>query len=261
MVFMKGGILMVLSVVQTMDTALSMGMPIGWRSRAHKKTIARSPASDTSNATVLRGAANASSMAHTPDGQVILDLGDGGDPIAVTLSSGRVVIQKRTSGSIDFFRGWSEYKSGFGDNDNFWLGNDNIHRLTAASSEIELRVDLVDADGLAQHVTYSTFHVDSETNLYRLTIGGFSGDIGDSLAIHNGRSFSTSDQDNDLYQQGSCASKYLGAWWYNDCHKSNLNGRYEGPGSVSEYATGIIWETWRGYYPRRIIPCSPQRCP
>ncbi|CAK0873157.1 unnamed protein product [Prorocentrum cordatum] len=149
MAFMKGGLLVVLSVVQCMGTALPMGVGAGWqwRSRAHQKTTGQTPMFDTRNATVYRGAAKAASLAHTPDGQVTLDLGDGGDPIAVTLSSGRVVIQRRTSGSIGFFRGWSEYKSGFGDNGNFWLGNDNIHRLTAASSEIELKVDLVDAAG------------------------------------------------------------------------------------------------------------------
>ena len=37
--------------------------------------------------------------------------------------------------------------------------------------------------------------------------------------------FSTKDQDNDG-GSGSCAQLYKGAWWYNACLSSNLNGLY-----------------------------------
>jgi hypothetical protein len=42
---------------------------------------------------------------------------------------GWTVIQQRESDS-NFFLGWTEYVNGFGDNTNFWLGLENIHRLT-----------------------------------------------------------------------------------------------------------------------------------
>ena len=45
--------------------------------------------------------------------------------------------------------------------------------------------------------------------------------------MHNGMKFSTKDVDNDAYS-GSCAQIYHGAWWFEECHYSNLNGEYLG---------------------------------
>ena len=68
------------------------------------------------------------------------------------------------------------------------------------------------------------------------------GNAGDSLAIHNQMKFSTKDRDNDA-SGGNCATKYKGAWWYQNCHYSNLNGRYLGPGQ-NDY-TGVNWYHWK----------------
>jgi len=66
-----------------------------------------------------------------------------------------------------------------------------------------------------------------------------------------GHKFSTRDQDNDL-SSGSCAVAYKGAWWYSNCHNSNLNGRYL-RGNHSSYADGVEWKTWtRQYYSLRF---------
>ena len=54
--------------------------------------------------------------------------------------------------------------------------------------------------------------------------------------------FSTYDRDNDQYS-GNCASYWKGAWWYNSCHDSNLNGRYLKAGDSS--GKGMGWRHWK----------------
>ena len=66
------------------------------------------------------------------------------------------------------------------------------------------------------------------------------------LLIHSGMPFSTKDQDNDS-KSYSCAVKYKGAWWYNGCHRSNLNGKYLG-GPHDTFADGINWKSFRGQH-------------
>ncbi len=61
-----------------------------------------------------------------------------------------------------------------------------------------------------------------------------------------GMRFSANDTDNDVHGQ-HCAPLYKGGWWYRDCHKANLNGKYLG-GVTTEYATGMCWKPWHGYY-------------
>ena len=71
------------------------------------------------------------------------------------------VIQRRGSyqqgEKINFTRGWSEYKSGFGNlNAEFWLGNDLISRLTNRQP-VKLRIELQDFDRQSVFAEYSTF--------------------------------------------------------------------------------------------------------
>jgi ficolin len=58
--------------------------------------------------------------------------------------------------------------------------------------------------------------------------------------------FTTKDSDNDGHSGSNCAVDYKGAWWYQSCHHSNLNGLYLGAGKTG--GTGMQWHHWRGSY-------------
>ena len=160
-----------------------------------------------------------------------------------TDGGGWTVFQRRQDGSEDFYRGWTDYETGFGDlNGEFWLGLDKIHRVTGTGQSNTLRIDLGDFEGNQRYAKYTSFGVSDSSTNYRLTVAGYGGDATDSLTYHNGKMFSTKDRDNDA-DRSNCAQSWNGAWWYNDCHYSNLNGLY----SSTTYGQGINWQTWKGY--------------
>ncbi|KAM7435458.1 Fibrinogen C domain-containing protein 1 [Porites harrisoni] len=162
-----------------------------------------------------------------------------------TASGGWIVFQKRLDGSVDFYRGWTDYKVGFGNlKGEFWLGLDKINRLTKTGNR--LRVDLEDTTGKAVYAEYDMFAVTSERTKYKLSLGTYSGTAGDSLSAHRGLPFTTKDQDNDRHKTVNCAVSHKGGWWYGSCHSSNLNGLYL-HGQHSSYADGVNWFAWKGY--------------
>ncbi|KAL3847223.1 hypothetical protein ACJMK2_018145 [Sinanodonta woodiana] len=160
-----------------------------------------------------------------------------------TDGGGWTVFQRRVDGSVDFYRKWADYKSGFGNaNTEHWLGLDDIHKLTAQGNKT-LRVDLITPWPSQQsaYALYSSFTVGNETSKYLLRVDGYSGNAGDSMTYHSNMMFSTQDNDNDLYS-GNCAMIYQSAWWYRACHTSHLNGIYGS--TISGH--GIHWKTLSG---------------
>ena len=141
-------------------------------------------------------------------------------------NGGWTVFQSRMDGSVDFYKNWADYVAGFGQlKGEHWLGLEKLVCLTTRRPRTELRVDLADYQGNYKYAQYSFFSVGNSGTNYRLNIAGYTGTAGDSLDVHNGMQFSTKDRDNDQYS-GNCATSFQGAWWYKNCHHSNLNGLY-----------------------------------
>ncbi|XP_033960706.1 tenascin-R isoform X3 [Pseudochaenichthys georgianus] len=158
-----------------------------------------------------------------------------------TDEGGWIVFQRRQNGLTDFSRKWNDYRVGFGNlEDEFWLGLDNIQKL-AGQGRYELRIDMKDGQE-SVYANYDKFSLGDARSLYKLRIGEYNGTAGDSLSYHQGRPFSTKDRDNDIAVT-NCALSYKGAWWYKNCHRANLNGKY----GESRHSQGINWYHWKGH--------------
>uniref|UniRef100_A0A8D3DYW0 Tenascin R (restrictin, janusin) n=1 Tax=Scophthalmus maximus TaxID=52904 RepID=A0A8D3DYW0_SCOMX len=156
-----------------------------------------------------------------------------------TDEGGWIVFQRRQNGLTDFSRKWSDYRVGFGNlEDEFWLGK--TLRMSA-QGRYELRIDMKDGQE-SVYANYDKFSIGDARNLYKLRIGEYNGTAGDSLSYHQGRPFSTKDRDNDIAVT-NCALSYKGAWWYKNCHRANLNGKY----GESRHSQGINWYHWKGH--------------
>ncbi|XP_074529231.1 fibrinogen like 1B isoform X2 [Halichoeres trimaculatus] len=185
---------------------------------------------------------------------VYCDMDDGG---------GWTVFQRRRHGKVDFNRDWVDYRDGFGDfklwNDEFWLGNEHIHSLLSQGKNL-VKIDLMDWDGKRSHAFYENFRITDEADKYRLQYEIYSGRAGDALTgsggmvehwstCLSGMQFSTRDQDNDRYLQGSCAQENKAGWWFNRCHAANLNGKFYRSGKYKgQYDDGVVWGTWRSLW-------------
>ena len=174
-----------------------------------------------------------------------------------------LVIQRREEGgTVDFYRGWSDYEEGFGDLEGeFWYGLKNIHCLTGRE-RVELRFDLEDERGNKVTRTYQEFRVEGPENKYRLHIGGGDTPTGafDFMADHNNRYFSTRDRDNDIWSADNCAAAehYKGAWWWGSCGYTNPNGLHSSSTTPFRPSarTGSTWV----YYPNYEMKIRPKSC-
>nr|AHY19013.1 FREP2 [Argopecten irradians] len=163
-----------------------------------------------------------------------------------TDGGGWTVFQRRVNGSTDFYRGWDDYSIGFGNPlHEFWLGNQHLHYLTS-SDWYSLRVELEDFENETRYANYNIFSIGDPKDGYRAFITGYKGDAGDDMIQCSGYRFTSKDKDFDGSSK-NCATLYHGAWWYGNCHSSNLNGDYLS-GQTSSYATGVVWKTFKGYY-------------
>jgi hypothetical protein len=158
-----------------------------------------------------------------------------------TDGGGWTVFQRRQDGSVNFQRNLIEYTRGFGNvSGEHWLGLEKIYRLTKyVDFEPELWVDLEDFDGNSRHEHYNRFYIGAPSS-YNLYVYDPSGTAGNSLTYHNGYSFYTPDRD-----RNNCAKNNEGAWWFNNCQRSHLNGKYY-YGSSPASQKGVVWDTWRG---------------
>ena len=84
------------------------------------------------------------------------------------------VFQRRQDGSVEFYRNWTQYETGFGDIEGeFWLGNRNIHTISTASGKsYDLRIDLDDGYD-TRFAVYDSFYITGSGDNYTLNYGTY----------------------------------------------------------------------------------------
>ena len=174
------------------------------------------------------------------DGGFAIIQPDDGEPFVVhcemnKFGGGWTRIFSRTSTRMTFHRDWYSYKTGFGDlNGDGWLGLEKMYRLTK-SSPVELLISVYTKEGKWFFPQYKSFQIGSEATKYRLYIGNFTGDGGDSLSFSHNARFSTYDQDHDS-SSSNCASSQRGGWWYYSCAQAKLTGEPYASSTSYNYA-------------------------
>lgn len=62
-----------------------------------------------------------------------------------------------------------------------------------------LLIELEDWSNKKVYAEYSSFRLEPESEFYRLRLGTYQGNAGDSMIWHNGKQFTTLDRDRDMY--------------------------------------------------------------
>lgn len=90
-------------------------------------------------------------------------------------------------------------QQGFGNIDGeYWLGLENIYWLTNQGN-YKLLITMEDWSGRKVFAEYASFRLEPESEYYKLRLGRYNGNAGDSFTWHNGKQFTTLDRDHDVY--------------------------------------------------------------
>ena len=169
-----------------------------------------------------------------------------------TDGGGWTVVQRRTDGSVNFFRDWENYKNGFGQLQNeFWLGNENIFTMGLQGlypRGNELRIEMINNKNVKRYAKYNHFSIGNSATKHMLHVSGFTGTVSsDGLNFHNSKRFSTYDNNSDKPGYNS-AIKYFGAWWFWADYHAHFNGLYYPAGKMSPNIDGTNIPTWTGIH-------------
>uniref|UniRef100_A0A1I8JFN4 Fibrinogen C-terminal domain-containing protein n=1 Tax=Macrostomum lignano TaxID=282301 RepID=A0A1I8JFN4_9PLAT len=170
-----------------------------------------------------------------------------------------LVVVQRNCRTSQFQRYWREYVAGFGDDINFWIGLDTMHRLTSSRSAA-LRVEILLWNNTEWFAEYSNFVVGPPAPATRCRTDRWSErNQAWSLTLCNSREkFSTRDVDNDGYSASHCSVNWggYGGWWhkYSSCSYANPNGNYYyGQTTTASYAVWYFVEGFRALKEFRMM--------
>ena len=180
---------------------------------------------------------------------------DGGTPFEVyckmtndTITGtppGTTLVLHRKDGSVNFNVDANSYRSLLGElKGEFFLGGDNLARLTNAAKELTVIVYPFEPDNTVGWAHYTNFKIASWSDRFRMTATGlYNSNVGDIMSSLNGDQLRTHD-----YEYASCVSNFGPNWTANNpCHYFNPLGRYL-YGYTTSFATGICYQSYISYH-------------
>ena len=60
-------------------------------------------------------------------------------------------------------------------------------------------------------------------------------------SYHDGRPFSTKDQDSDVIQEINCSERYKAGWWHKGCYQILLTGKHGEQKILAATKLGVHW--------------------
>ena len=118
-----------------------------------------------------------------------------------------------------------------------------------------------DWSGVSYTIYLTSFVVEPESALYRMTFKGYQGSLPNDFTHNNGMYFYTPDRPD----RGSCAIHQKCGWWFNyqyQCTYALLNGMYYhgGPYHPPQFYDGIYYKDWHGFdYSLKFVTMSLYR--
>ena len=153
----------------------------------------------------------------------------------VRYGGGWTLLQRRINSEVDFYGDWNYYKRGFGNSDSFWLGLDNLYRMTKGHV-LELRIDVTfGGSRTTRYAVYDGVTFGNETAFYALNYSAYNGRGGlqDGLRTHAGP-FCTMDSPAGYEHCQQLALHRHTGWWFGKKlelkdlpFRSDLNSEYE----------------------------------
>ena len=155
-----------------------------------------------------------------------------------TDGGGWTILQQRNNSTVEFYRTYAEYKRGFGTADNFWLGLDNLYRLTK-NHKSQLRVELTNGWYLdTEYAEYDGVTFGNETAFYALNYSVYNGRGGLKDGLRDNRGwFCCKDSPNGRCSE--CARYAHTGWWFS--HDSDMTSDLNAMLEISDPQDGVYW--------------------
>ena len=141
-----------------------------------------------------------------------------------TDEGGWTVFRKSYTNTSTYHHTWYDYVYGFKvDGNDFWIGLEKLHWLTAARQLTQMRIDVTDlTNNTVKSTHFDEFFVDSWERNYEPHMRNFHESDGTANDSNDEEvSLGVDPSENELNSEDECELENVGGWWFKRCTKVN----------------------------------------